>query len=54
MKLELAENHKIREDIYMSKIIKKDSEIDLVDKKIIKNILSLEISDPNYGICKGS
>ncbi|MFX1390572.1 MAG: hypothetical protein ACFE9Z_10950 [Promethearchaeota archaeon] len=44
MELELVKNHKNREDLYNSTIIKKQSEIDPAEIQIIKEILILEIS----------
>ena len=40
----MVEDCKNREDIYGSKVVKKDSEIDPDEKRIIKNILLQEIS----------
>ena len=44
MTLEKVRKHKFREDIYQNIVLDKDSEIDKVDREIIKEILLNEFS----------
>jgi len=45
MTLEKVKNHKYREDLYEDIVLVKDSEINEIDRVIIKEILLYEISD---------
>lgn len=44
MILEKVENHEVREELFKNKVLKKDTEIEHKERKIIKDILLIEIN----------
>ena len=45
MILEKVENHEVREELFKNKVLKKDAEIEYEERKLIKEILLIEISE---------